>query len=1203
MMKLICRVMIVFSFFITNSLAYADGSKDFYPQGVQGNRAFLVSHNGSRINNASMPFLTLGTHYVYVQAGEKLAVASSAQGVGQGKIILTSPTNQIINTSSSNLGRIADNGSGTRAAELAGPRRGYAPYEVLIDASNQGIWKIEFVAPSGDNDHNVGQNKAQNVRADKDWVQTNEYFISAWDISVRNRADEDWIKGRVYTNTLNLQISGDQIEDPNQAFYGKNYVLTNDGYVYQVNGNGSNGIAFCYFVNNKGFLDEKSDPLYKSVNNSSIDSYKIQDPRTVDSESQITHKIMYTRPDIYMPEIGYGAVPGGQTWLYKKQIDLKVTNIQINGIEGTSNYVSKRGSYISFETNAPASYKIYITSSDSRFNFQPVEIIFNAKAGENSVFWDGKDGNGKSMPVGDSYPITVKIQKLGGEVHFPYLDMEINPEGLIIELLDEDYKVKSDIVYWNDIDLTLGLEEERSKPITNLKGESSNENGHKWGTYSKNATGKGSDSFGNEKAMDTWTYIYDAYVEETLYISSKVADLAVEFTNVQDKRVELDELVYYEIKVVNKGPSSVKDAEFEFIVPKGFSVESIEYVTNCGVVHDPTAYKTLMDLGAKCEVIVKIYVKATEVPDDVYGVVDAEATILRPADVTDPDATSVLEYNGKPRTAHGECLNNGLPVTCNNIAYHSDYFLLEPLGERGQLILIKDAAHIDANRDQFAQVGEVIRYTFTIVNSGLVNVTELKLTDPLLSNQPLKLPSSSMTASQRVVITVDYVITQADLDRGSVTNTALITGKNPRGFDVSDRSGTTSSNDTPTVIVLPKKPQIALKKTVTNKGTSKDGLFTLGDPIIYLFEIRHSGDYPIDNLKFSDPKLSDTYIALPKTSIQNEVIRFQLTYVVTDADIEAGFVSNTATITGDDGLFGTKQTDISGLTYDDNKPTVVYTPTKIKALDDVATVYENESVVISILDNDQKGSSEIMKNKIRIVKTPANSTAVPNADGTILFTPNPEYFGEDVFTYQVADQNNLWSNEATVTVTILEAIPKAVDDYAETWYNRSVEFNVLENDKSTGVNIDFNSVEVMSYPQLGSIINLGNGNFRYEPNQFTTGVDNFTYTVKDINGGVSNVAKVTIVTKGFFIPNTFTPNGDGVNDTFKILGAHIFDKIELEVINRHGASIYRNANYKDEWDGNGMADGTYYFIINGYSNGAKSYSHKGTVTVIRSINY
>lgn len=82
--------------------------------------------------------------------------------------------------------------------------------------------------------------------------------------------------------------------------------------------------------------------------------------------------------------------------------------------------------------------------------------------------------------------------------------------------------------------------------------------------------------------------------------------------------------------------------------------------------------------------------------------------------------------------------------------------------------------------------------------------------------------------------------------------------------------------------------------------------------------------------------------------------------------------------------------------------------------------------------------------------------------------------------------------------------------------------------------------------------------------------------------------------------NTFTPNGDGYNDTWKIQNMQYFPKATVEVFNRNGQRVYYSIGYPVAWDGrNNGADlpaGVYYYIIN-VKNGKPVLS--GSVTIIR----
>ena len=63
------------------------------------------------------------------------------------------------------------------------------------------------------------------------------------------------------------------------------------------------------------------------------------------------------------------------------------------------------------------------------------------------------------------------------------------------------------------------------------------------------------------------------------------------------------------------------------------------------------------------------------------------------------------------------------------------------------------------------------------------------------------------------------------------------------------------------------------------------------------------------------------------------------------------------------------------------------------------------------------------------------------------------------------------------------------------------------------------------------------------------------------------------------IPNVFTPNNDGIGDTWKIPGALINVSNTLKVFNRWGSVVYEVNGYKNDWDGGEVPDGTYYYVF------------------------
>jgi gliding motility-associated-like protein len=84
------------------------------------------------------------------------------------------------------------------------------------------------------------------------------------------------------------------------------------------------------------------------------------------------------------------------------------------------------------------------------------------------------------------------------------------------------------------------------------------------------------------------------------------------------------------------------------------------------------------------------------------------------------------------------------------------------------------------------------------------------------------------------------------------------------------------------------------------------------------------------------------------------------------------------------------------------------------------------------------------------------------------------------------------------------------------------------------------------------------------------------------------------------VPNAFSPNGDGINDTWKILYLESYPGAIIDVFNRYGQKVFSSTGYYTEWDGtyNGTAlpIGTYYYIINPKNGRALI---NGSVTIIK----
>ena len=250
--------------------------------------------------------------------------------------------------------------------------------------------------------------------------------------------------------------------------------------------------------------------------------------------------------------------------------------------------------------------------------------------------------------------------------------------------------------------------------------------------------------------------------------------------------------------------------------------------------------------------------------------------------------------------------------------------------------LVKSAVSFtDVNANGQTDVGDRISYRFAVTNTGNVALQGITVTDLLVtvSGGPLDL---AIGASNTTAFTASYVLVQADLDRGFVDNTATttgnavtaagvpilgITGAQLVATDTSDSgstpalgvqanaettetptgSGAVDGNPTndPTVVTLAPQVQIALIKRITGiADTNTTGRRDAGDTVSYAFDITNTGNVGLGTITVTDPLVTVAGGPITLAPKASAVAAFTAIYVLTQADIDRGYVQNSATADG-----------------------------------------------------------------------------------------------------------------------------------------------------------------------------------------------------------------------------------------------------------------------------------------------------------------
>ncbi|HEX9139032.1 MAG TPA: hypothetical protein VF848_04535, partial [Steroidobacteraceae bacterium] len=186
----------------------------------------------------------------------------------------------------------------------------------------------------------------------------------------------------------------------------------------------------------------------------------------------------------------------------------------------------------------------------------------------------------------------------------------------------------------------------------------------------------------------------------------------------------------------------------------------------------------------------------------------------------------------------------------------------------------------------YSAPGTSVAYSYLVTNSGNVTLTGVNVTDPMAGLSSVSCPSGTLSAGASETCTATYVTTQADVDKGSITNTGTATGTPPSGTNVT----ATSSMTVPAV----QSPAIALLKSASIANYSAPGT-----AITYSYTVTNNGNVDLIPVTVTDPMSGLSAISCPSTALAPAAFEIcTATYTTTAADVTKGSISNTATTTG-----------------------------------------------------------------------------------------------------------------------------------------------------------------------------------------------------------------------------------------------------------------------------------------------------------------
>jgi uncharacterized repeat protein (TIGR01451 family) len=192
-----------------------------------------------------------------------------------------------------------------------------------------------------------------------------------------------------------------------------------------------------------------------------------------------------------------------------------------------------------------------------------------------------------------------------------------------------------------------------------------------------------------------------------------------------------------------------------------------------------------------------------------------------------------------------------------------------------------------AAESSYSAAGQTITYHFAVTNTGKAVLSKVTVAHPR-TGSTVSCPASTLAAGAQETCTASYVTTSADVAAGKIVDTATATGTTPTGSTV------TSSPSTLTLTILPQASGISLVKSSIFANYN-----AVGEHIPFDFLVTNTGADALDSITINDDNAGVVLTPCPDPTL---AVGAQETchghYVVTQADLSAGSIVNTATASG-----------------------------------------------------------------------------------------------------------------------------------------------------------------------------------------------------------------------------------------------------------------------------------------------------------------
>ncbi|GAA4212622.1 hypothetical protein GCM10022289_43730 [Pedobacter jeongneungensis] len=458
----------------------------------------------------------------------------------------------------------------------------------------------------------------------------------------------------------------------------------------------------------------------------------------------------------------------------------------------------------------------------------------------------------------------------------------------------------------------------------------------------------------------------------------------------------------------------------------------------------------------------------------------------------------------------------------------------------------------DANNNGKAEANEILTYTITVKNNGNTARTGVKIVDPIPVNTTYVnasadhggiLTGNTINWSNLIIPANGQVVVNFKVS----VNAALPLGTLAINNTASVTDPANASTPLNPGVSIPTEGMLEGSKAVTDIKGNKDGRAQANEILTYSLTVKNTGGSALNGVTIIDELPAGLTYVPGSVSGYGTVMGNTLKWTI-------NMQANSSTVLNLDARVAP---DVNS--YNTIKNVAVMTAPNGKNLSPEAAIEVDKSADLMVTKElltkgEIKTGSDVMYKITVTNKGPNRATGVTITDrlSTMIDAPKGITVTIGTTTYSATTRDFVWlagSLDFNQTATL-------------TFKSRTLAAGTLNN--SAAVKAD-------------------------QPDP----VNNNNLVLADA---------ATISGDDLLIPNLFTPNGDGINDTFEINGLAEFAENELTIVNRWGNEVFRAKGYKNNWTGEGLNEGTYYYLLRAKKGGNNEWKvFKGYITLIRAF--